>query len=271
MSATSNVTDDQAAQGRSADSDGVVPTPWGIWPTLGFSAVVVAAFLIVQVFVGGVFAAIMMAQNPGLDVGDLSRDLEFNPLVLSASTLATAAVCTGLVLLFAGLRKGISLKRYLGINGVEGRVLLRWLVLVGVLAAGSDGLSWFLGRPLVPDFMVRVYRSALGFPLAWWLLVTAVIVAGPIFEEIFFRGFLLQGLRYSRLTSVGAVLLTSLAWAEIHAQYDLFDQVSIFIFGLFLGYARLKTGSVFTTLAMHAVMNLVAIVETGVFLGRSQA
>ena len=44
----------------------------------------------------------------------------------------------------------------------------------------------------------------------------------PVFEELFFRGFLLEGFRRTFLGTTGAVVLTSLLWAVIHTQYDLY-------------------------------------------------
>ena len=49
-------------------------------------------------------------------------------------------------------------------------------------------------------------------------------------------------------------------------QYDLYGVATIFVSGLLLGYARLKTGSLYPTLFLHGLMNLIATVEVVVFL-----
>ena len=106
-----------------------------------------------------------------------------------------------------------------------------------------------------------ICQSLLGI----WL---AVIVAAPVFEEIFFRGFLFKGLQHSRIGPLGAILVTSLLWATIHLQYDLWDLGIIFALGIFLGFARLKTGSVYATIALHALVNLIATIETVAVIGQ---
>jgi membrane protease YdiL (CAAX protease family) len=62
------------------------------------------------------------------------------------------------------------------------------------------------------------------------------------------------------------VLLTTVAWASLHIQYCLFQISTIFLVGLTLGYARIRTGSLAVPLAMHAVNNLLATLEASVYL-----
>jgi len=62
------------------------------------------------------------------------------------------------------------------------------------------------------------------------------------------------------------VALSALAWALIHFQYDLYGVATIFVSGLLLGCARLQTGSIYATMFMHGLMNLIATIEVVVFL-----
>jgi membrane protease YdiL (CAAX protease family) len=94
-------------------------------------------------------------------------------------------------------------------------------------------------------------------PLLW----LSIIVAAPVFEEFFFRGFLIEGLRRGKLGDAGAIVLTSLFWASIHIQYGLYEIGTIFIFGLALGLARIGSRSLWVPVAMHMVANLVATLE----------
>jgi membrane protease YdiL (CAAX protease family) len=131
------------------------------------------------------------------------------------------------------------------------------MVVAFVLAGAVDCLTIVLGRPLIPEFMSLAYTSA--DPV--WLLWVAVVIAGPIFEELFFRGFLLAGFRASFLGPIGAVVLTSASWALIHLQYDAYDMSTIFVVGCVLGASRLKTGSVLLPIGMHILNNLIATIE----------
>ena len=86
--------------------------------------------------------------------------------------------------------------------------------------------------------MVEMYRTA----RPRFLLILSLLVMAPLFEEIFFRGFLIQGLRRSSIGAAGAVALSAFAWASLHVQYDLYGIASVALMGIGLGVARLRTG-----------------------------
>jgi hypothetical protein len=106
--------------------------------------------------------------------------------------------------------------------------------------------------------MVDAYKTAsFLFPLLF-----AVIIVAPIFEEILFRGFLFQGIRYSRVGPIGAIGITSFFWAVIHLQYDVYGITTLFALGVLFGIARFKTDSIHLLMVMHSLVSLVATVET---------
>ena len=109
---------------------------------------------------------------------------------------------------------------------------------------------------------MQVYQTA-GFPPLLWL---AVVVAAPLAEETFFRGFLFKGILHSRLSGAGAVVLTALIWAVIHQQYDLYGVANVFAAGLLFGYARLRTNSIYPCLLMHTLMNLIATIQVATII-----
>jgi membrane protease YdiL (CAAX protease family) len=127
-----------------------------------------------------------------------------------------------------------------------------------------DQLTRFLHRPLVPDFMVNVYRTAHGLPA----LYLAVVVAAPAFEELLFRGFLLPGLTPA-LGGIGAALVSSALFGLLHLQYDLFDMTAVVLLGLLFAIVRLRTGSVFLTFTLHAITNLIATLEVAWVVART--
>jgi hypothetical protein len=90
------------------------------------------------------------------------------------------------------------------------------------------------------------------------LLILTVAVVAPIFEEMVFRGFLYAGFERS-LGAMPALLLTSAVFASMHFQYNYYEVLHIFILGLVLGWARLRTQSLWTPIAMHAVNNGLAM------------
>jgi uncharacterized protein len=61
------------------------------------------------------------------------------------------------------------------------------------------------------------------------------------------------------------VIITSLLWAAIHLQYDLYGIATIFVGGIFLGWVRLKTDSIWLCIILHGMMNLIATLEVAAY------
>jgi membrane protease YdiL (CAAX protease family) len=238
-------------------------SPWGFWATIGLSMAVLGVFVAVQTAVAVPFVFLEMQRQPAISPRTLATKLESNGLLLSLATLLSAPPCIGLVLLFAKLRKGISVGRYLGLNPVAKRAAFFWCLSLVLFMLFSDGLNDLEGREMVPEQMTRAYQTAGFLPLLW----IALILFAPVFEEVFFRGFLFTGIRHSRLGGAGAIVISALTWAGVHMQYDVYQISVIFAGGLLLGMARLRTDSVYLTMAMHMLWNLLATVETAVVVG----
>ena len=236
---------------------------WGIWATLGLSLIIALLFVVVQIVTAGVMGAVQINGEPTFDSEAFAVSLESFGLFISLSTIATGILCSASIVLFAAIRKGITVKQYLHFSPVPWRVLFRWLGVTIVFAIAIDGLSLLLGRPVIPEFMVTAYNTAVVYSLFW----IAIVVAAPLLEELFFRGFLFEGLRESRLGSIGTVIATSVVWAVIHLQYGAFEITQIALLGLMLGIAKLKTRSIYVPMAMHSLINLLATVEVAVLLG----
>lgn len=234
-----------------------VRNPWGFWASSGLGVAVLGVFLVSQLSVAGVF----MAFSGGSDADRLVRDIGFNGDVISFAILASTIVCSLLILLLVKLRRGPSATDYLGLMPVSARTIAKWLALALAYGLLYDRFASYLNRPIVPEFALAAYRSAQLLPLLW----VALVVLAPLFEELFFRGFLLAGFRTSLLGNWGAILLTAASWAAIHLQYDLLDMGSIFVLGILFGYARTSTGSLWPCLAMHAAVNLVATAQTAYY------
>jgi len=232
--------------------------PWGFWATVGLSATVMMVFLVAQTVVYIPFAIQEFSRNPRGNPAEMSAHLEANGLLLALATITSTTFCVPLVLLFARLRRQMPLGEYLGLRPISWGSLAKWLALSALFVLSIDGLTFLLSRDVVPSSMIEAYQTAGFVPLLW----IALVCAAPLFEETFFRSFLLQGFRYSWLGSVGAIVITSFLWAIIHLQYDLYQISIIFFGGLLLGTARLKTGSVYVVIAMHALWNMIATVET---------
>ncbi len=171
-------------------------------------------------------------------------------------------ICIPLTLLFAKLRRNISVRNYIGFRLPSKREWIKWLLALAALIFLSEVVSLLLHYSIAPAFVVSIYRTTSFFPV----LLFAIVIAAPAFEEIFFRGFFFQGIRYSRLGPIGAIVMTSFFWAVIHLQYDLYGITTIFGLGLLLGVARLKTDSIYLLIVMHSLTGIVSMIETALYV-----
>jgi membrane protease YdiL (CAAX protease family) len=231
--------------------------PWGLWATLALTAAVLGFARLLQHAVSTGFDAWLLHLDPERDLDELFG------LRFCVISLLRALLCTGLIVWLVRLRRGPPPRVYLALNALAPGAVLRWVALTLALVLLADALWYLNGRPIVTEYFVALYQSAC-LPALLWL---ALIVAAPLFEEILFRGFLFAGVCASRLGNAGAVLATSAAWTAIHTQYEAPELALIFVLGLLLGLARLRTGSIYAPLAMHAANNALSALELVVSAG----
>ena len=86
-----------------------------------------------------------------------------------------------------------------------------------------------------------------------------VVVVAPFSEEIFFRGFMFTGLR-RRLPFIVAALISASIWGLFHftgaGSWGVVLQLSVF--GVILAWLYERTGSIWPTIGVHALNNLLA-------------
>ena len=234
-----------------------LPKPWGLWATLGFSLLVVAVWQLVGSVVLVIYAGVAAGvSSPAELTPELVEGFRTNGMVLSVVSWVSLPFVLGLIVLLVKLRRRWSVRDYLAMHRVTGKTLLAWLGLA-LLLEGSLAILSAAGRPTKTDYMIQVYETAGFLPLLW----ATLLVEAPLFEELFFRGFMFQGIQQSRLGDRGAILLTALAFTAVHVQYDAPQLAGVFVSGLLLGAARRTSGSVYTTMAMHALGNLICLIQ----------
>ncbi len=89
-----------------------------------------------------------------------------------------------------------------------------------------------------------------------WLLLLAAVVGAPLAEEIVFRGILLPALARTRLGLSGAAVVSSACWTGLHFTYSWLGIGAVFLIGLYLSALLWRTGSLWATIACHALYNL---------------
>jgi len=228
---------------------------WGFWATIGFSLLVVVAFVLVQTIAVIAYALYSNDWNPGvLNQGYLAQ-LAYNGDAISFAEIPSAFLSIALILLFIYIRKNISIPDYLHLRLPKPLTLIKWLGIMLLTIIALEVLNNVFGRA-TPKFMTDVYSSTKNMALLW----IAIVVAAPLFEEFLFRGFLFEGLRHSPIGLAGTIILTSAGWAALHIQYQWFEIGMIFFFGVLFSIAKLKTDSLIIPIAMHMLMNLLASV-----------
>ncbi len=227
---------------------------WGFWATVIW-ALVVAAIYAVVLFTAILGAADWSPADPA--------DLSFEQLMISGiskgysfplASFLTTIVCCWSIAAIVRLKKHAVLREYLCLKPVAFKTMMKWIGLFAIVYVATTLVLIWLDLPIGNDFMSTIYLNA----KPAWMLWLAVVVAIPLFEEVFFRGFLLTGFASSFMRPIGAVLVTTALWAGLHFQYDAVGVAVVFCFGLLLGAARIRTGSLMVPLGIHALENLLA-------------
>ena len=234
---------------------------WGAVGTLIWGALIMLGFLLAQVIVSGVYVVIVYSQDSATELENLATELQYNATILSVGAFSSLLLGGLLTIGAIKLKKNSNLGEYLALRFTDLPTAGRWLLIAFVFILLSDALTLLLGKPIVPEFTAKVFQSA----ESMWLLWIALLVAAPVFEEVFFRGFILTGFASSFIGTNGAILISSALWAAIHLQYDLYGIATIFVMGLMFGLARVKTGSILLTILLHSFANFIAMIEATLF------
>jgi membrane protease YdiL (CAAX protease family) len=246
---------------------------WGVWPTIGYSAVIITGFFFAQ------FIAILVS----LFVIINTQDISFSPgniteftkvitdaldnymgLIQSISTIFSGIVGVLLIWVFVRARRRAGFGEYLGLHKISGRAV--WLSIGVVIAViGLMTLIQTLSGLSTGDGITSDIYTTSAYPP---LFAAAVVIFAPLFEEALFRGFLFEGLRQSRLGGWGAIAITSICWAALHIQYNIFGIAYIFILGIAIGLIRWKTKNIWSGVIMHALVNLIATLSVALAISQ---
>jgi membrane protease YdiL (CAAX protease family) len=214
---------------RNGEADGLagdgaapcLPAACGVYATFGWTALAWTALaltpLTVAIFVQS--GSSSTAQRP----------------VLSIIGNLIAIIIVG----FAARRAGWPARDYLGLKsrlragaaiiGVTGQIALYLMALA---------IIWWSAGPAGPKIFIINAKSLA--EVMFWLQAFALVIVGPISEEIVFRGFMFRGLAQSRMEPVLAILTTSLVFSFLH-----FDGSWMWRYacGFFYGCPRWRSGA----------------------------
>lgn len=107
----------------------------------------------------------------------------------------------------------------------------------------------------VDNTVVSISGEILQMPFGIILLVMAVV--GPFSEEFVFRGVLYHSYKKDG-TAIGAILLSALTFSFIHMNFN--QAGYAFVIGIALAFLVLATGSLWSSVVMHSMINAQSVI-----------
>ena len=217
----------------------------------------VVTFFISQLI--GVYIAgkLVLPAAKNATMGDIFFFGSNDGTVVSLSIIIGCVLLVAISVLLIHVRGG-NVKQYLALKRFSWAVGIGMLGLLFIFMIGSQALTYLLDKsPLV--FVDPLYQSVSSV----WLLIFAMVIVAPIYEELIFRGLLWSAIaeQFSDATysehrgAVIASLVTSVIFAVIHLQYGLYEISTIVVLALLFCYARIKSGSLVLPMLLHIINN----------------
>ena len=233
---------------KQPDVPGVTGKPWGI----------------PAILIGLALPVVLWGASLGVAIaGGATTDLSSSEII--TSLILTIVILDGIFLAVPAL---VSLRRYrLGWEGLGLRSFDRDNLRLAVLAAASAWgavivygliLTLVFGEGAAPEQDVEeLFASKTVLPVVG----VAVVLAAPLAEEIFFRGFVFPGL-IRPVGVFGAILGSGLLFAMFHVTGP--DSAGLIIpftpIGMMFAWLYYKTGTLWTSIAAHLIFNLVSFI-----------
>ncbi len=181
--------------------------------------------------------------------------LASNGDVLAVVSLLSGGTCLLLLLLVTLRWKGKRTSTFLALRLPALKSFLTWTGFFIVLFAALEGISMLIPE-MESEFMKNVLSSVTNYPM----LILGLGIMPAIFEEFLLRGLLYGSLRHV-LDKHVAVAIVAGVFTMVHQQYDWYILLLYVLpFGIFLGYARANTGSIWPSVFLHMVNNFLSMV-----------
>lgn len=220
----------------------------------------------------GVFVAVNLAVLPFL-TKDAKVGGGLGP-ILTSFPAGWLVIAAGLITIYR--MRGTRWRGAVGFDAV--RPIDALGLLVGAALQAVVGIAYHLAR-VGEDDLARPAREladrAGTIGVGFVVLAILVVVGAPLFEELFYRGVVLNALRRvaeertngpSARGTVLAVIGSAVWFGLIHFQPLQFP--ALVVVGLVCAVARLRTGRLATSIAVHMGFNAVAMITLGLELSR---
>ena len=204
-------------------------------------------------------AGTAIAAFAGLIVGMLAIGAPAQQRGVVAGLWITEALAIALPAIFVLSAAGLRFAPYLGLRPLS----LRQALLAAAVAAANQPvvsfLTWaaheVLPARLIDDFDAKQRLLDAVFSAHALPMVVTVVVAAPLGEELFFRGFALPALQRS-WGAAAAVIVSGALFSTLHM--DPVGFVGLMEIGILLAALRLWSGSLWASVIGHAVNNGIA-------------
>jgi membrane protease YdiL (CAAX protease family) len=139
---------------------------------------------------------------------------------------------------------------------------LGWaLVVVGfvvLLNLAIPLIFWLLRVDMPESGTVEQAMIILSDDPLYFLIAGGIVIGAPLWEEFTFRGQIFAALSQTRLGHPGTAVVTSALWAALHITQPIYFLLSLFLMGLVLSWLLIRFGSLWVTIACHALWNAVS-------------
>lgn len=226
-------------------------------------SMVLLVFMLVQ-FVVMLTGVLRMDPDLGPDTSliDLLRSPELNTVLdrylyhgdlIASTALWSGVVGMAIILFTVYLWKRGGMVEFLGLRPASPRQFVIWTGAFLLLAAGLEVLM-----RSVPSFQTDFMERVLGSSTDRLMLAIGVGLMAPLFEEFLLRGLLLGSIRH--ITDANsAIALSAGVFTLMHLQYSWTVMLLILPLGVVLGYARVKSGSIWVPVLLHVINNMATV------------
>ncbi len=225
------------------------PVPWSIRQVLISVAVIALAFLVV---IGGIGGLVEVVAVSGWG----------EHVVLLVATLALQGVMLLSVWIFAVRPLG---GRWASLGFRQVRPISTTLIAIaGITACQAVVVGYVqLVDWLEIDFLVprNPFESWDIDPISFAIIALSAVIIAPLFEEIFFRGFMYQAFRKTMPVWTAAIL-TSLVFGMAHIDPAIIIPIAL-VGMILLGIYR-WTGNLWSSIITHAGYNAIAVTALAV-------
>ncbi|WP_289355499.1 type II CAAX endopeptidase family protein [Paenibacillus sp. S-12] len=182
---------------------------------------------------------------------------------LYAGTLTGLTIAITLILgtYFIALRPKSLSWVDVGVRAFPARVwwkIIGWILLLIIFSLAAVYLTSLLGNTVENSKTESLKQNVTLFTL--FLGIVSAGIISPVYEEIFYRGFIYRWLR-TRVGMGGAILISALIFTAAH--YPTTNAMPVnFIGGVIFAWAYERTGSVVPAILVHSFTNTIGVLLT---------